>query len=174
MLMTDMARMRAAFERNANTVSRRPAVGQKTYITKVRMRHGLTCDIEDGPWRLTADLTANCGGNEAGPTPGTLGRAALGSCLAISYMLWAARLGIPLVHVAVEVHADADARGLYGVDHVPAGYTEVRYAVSLTSPAPHADIIRLLDTAEAHSHYLDVFRRAQTVQRSVCINATEE
>ena len=84
--MTDTVRIRAAFERNANTVSLRPAVGQKTYITKVRVHHGLTCDIEDGPWRLTADLPANCGGNEAGPTPGTLGRAALGSCLAINHV----------------------------------------------------------------------------------------
>jgi uncharacterized OsmC-like protein len=174
MLMTDTARIRAAFERNANTVSLRPAVGQKTYITTVRVRHGLTCDIEDGPWRLTADLPANCGGNEAGPTPGTLGRAALGSCLAISYMLWAARLGIPLVHVAVEVHADADARGLYGVDDVPAGYTSVRYVVSLTSPAPQADILRVLDTAEAHSPYMDVFRRAYTLQRSVRVTLGEE
>jgi uncharacterized OsmC-like protein len=172
--MTDRAHIQAAFERNVQVLTMRPALGQKTHVTRVSVRNGLTCDIQDGPWTLTADLTTGCGGNAAGPTPGTLGRAALGSCLAISYTMWAARLGIPLAQVAVEVHADADARGLYGMDHVPAGYTEVRYVVSLTSPAPHADIIRLLDTAEAHSPYLDVFRRAQTVQRSVCINATEE
>jgi uncharacterized OsmC-like protein len=173
MLMTDMARIRAAFERNANTVSLRPAVGQKTYVTTVRVRHGLTCDIEDGPWRLTADLPANCGGDEAGPTPGTLGRAALGSCLAISYLLWAARLGIPLAQVAVEVHADADARGLYGVDDVPAGYTSVHYVVSLTSPAPPEDILRVLDIAEAHSPYMDVFRREYTLQRNVRLTMGE-
>jgi uncharacterized OsmC-like protein len=165
--MTDTERIRAAFERNATAVSRRPAVGQKTYITKVRVRQGLTCEIAEGPWRLTADLSATCGGNEAGPTPGTLGRAALGSCLAISYMMWAARLGVPLVHVAVDVHADADARGLYGVDTVPAGYTNVRYVVSLTSPASPEDLLRVLDIAEAHSPYMDVFRREQTLQRMV-------
>jgi uncharacterized OsmC-like protein len=170
MLMTDTARIRAAFERNVNTLSQRPAVGQKTYITTVRVRHGLTCDIEEGPWRLTADLTATCGGNEAGPTPGTLGRAALGSCLVISYMMWAAWLGIPLAQVAVEVHADADARGLYGVDNAPAGYTNVRYVVSLTSPAPKDDLLRVLDTAEAHSPYMDVFRREQRLQRIVCFD----
>ena len=172
--MTDMARIRTAFERNANTVARRPAAGQKTYVTTARVRHGLTCDIEEGPWRLTADLTATCGGNGAGPTPGTLGRAALGSCLAISYMLWAARLGIPLAQVAVEVHADADARGLYGVDDVPAGYTSVRYVVSLSSPASHEEILHVLDTAEAHSPYMDVFRRAYTLQRSVHLTTGEE
>jgi len=165
--MTDTTQIRTAFERNASAVSRRPAIGQKTYVTTARVRHGLTCDIEDGPWKLTADLTTNCGGNGAGPTPGTLGRAALGSCLAISYMLWAAKLNIPLEHVAVEVHAEADARGLYGVDDVPAGYTSVHYVVSLSSPASQADILRLLDTAEAHSPYMDVFRRAYTLQRSV-------
>jgi len=172
--MTDIARIRAAFERNASTVSLRPSVGQKTYSTKVRVRHGLTCEIEEGPWRLTADLTAMCGGNAAGPTPGTLGRAALGSCLAISYLMWAARLDIPPAHVAVEVHADADARGLYGVDTVPAGYTNVRYVVSLTSSASQEDILRVLDTAEAHSPYMDVFRREQTLQRMVRFEIGEE
>jgi hypothetical protein len=83
--MTDTERIQAAFERNVQILTRRPAIGQKTDVTKVSVRHGLTCEIEDGPWRLTADLTTMCGGNAAGPTPGTLGRAVLGSCLAISY-----------------------------------------------------------------------------------------
>ena len=113
-------------------------------------------------------------GNEAGPTPGTLGRAALGSCVAMSYVLWAAKLGVAVTGLEVEVQADADARGMYGVDEMPAGYTEVRYLVSLVSPAPHEDIIRLLDTAEAHSPYVDVFRRPQALRRIVHISRGEE
>jgi hypothetical protein len=74
----------------------------------------------------------------------------------------------------VDVHADADARGLYGVADVPAGYTNVRYVVSLTSPAPHEDILRVLDTAEAHSPYMDVFRREQALQRIVHLHTGEE
>ena len=137
--MTDNAAIRSAFERNAQIVTTRPAVAQKTYVTRVHIRDGLTCDIEEGPWTLTADLSATAGGNAAGPTPGTLARAALGSCLAMSYVMWAAQLNVPLHQVAVEVQADTDLRGMYGVDDIPAGYSAVRYVVSVQSRSAGGD-----------------------------------
>jgi hypothetical protein len=83
--------------------------------------------------------------------------------------MWAARLGVPLTNVAVEVHADTDTRGLLGIAEVPAGYSDIRYVVSITSPAPPEDIIRVLDTAEGHSPYIDVFRRPHELRRIVRI-----
>ena len=64
--------------------------------------------------------------------------------------------------------------GLLGLEEVPAGYTDVRYVVSLTSPASTEDIIRVLDTAEVHSPYMDVFRRPHALRRSVRIATPEE
>jgi uncharacterized OsmC-like protein len=168
-VMTDHAAIRSAFERNAWIVTTRPAVAQKTYVTRVHIRDGLTCDIEEGPWTLTADLSTTAGGNAAGPTPGTFARAALGSCLAMSYVMWAAQLDVPLHEIAVEVQADTDLRGMYGVDDIPAGYSAVRYVVSVRSPASQEAILRVLDTAEAHSPYVDVFRRPQVLQRQLHI-----
>ena len=172
--MTDNATIRSAFERNARIVTTHPTVAQKTYVTRVHIRDGLTCDIEEGPWTLTADLSATAGGNAAGPTPGTLARAALGSCLAMSYVMWAAQLNVPLHQVAVEVQADTDLRGMYGVDGVPSGYRAVRYVVSVRSPAAPEAILRVLDIAEAHSPYVDVFRRPQVLQRHLHITAEQE
>jgi uncharacterized OsmC-like protein len=166
-VITDNAAIRRAFERNARIVTTRPAVAQKTYVTRVHIRDGLTCDIEEGPWTLTADLSTIAGGNAAGPTPGTLARAALGSCLAMSYVMWAAQLNVPLHQIAVEVQADTDLRGMYGVDDIPAGYSAIRYVVSVRSPASHEAILRVLDIAEAHSPYVDVFRRPQVLQRQL-------
>jgi uncharacterized OsmC-like protein len=172
--MGSMDDIRAACERTASTLSARPAIGQHTFVTRVRVHDGLTCDIEEGPWHLTADLPHQLGGHAAGPTPGMFGRAALGSCLAICYVMWAARLGVPLTSVAVEVHADTDTRGLLGIAEVPAGYTDIRYVVSLTSPAPPADIIRVLDTAEGHSPYMDVFKCPHALRRIVHIATPAE
>ena len=172
--MTDHTALRRAFERNAEIVRARPAVAQKTYATRVHVRDGLTCDIEEGPWTLTADLSTTAGGNAAGPTPGTLARAALGSCLAMSYVMWAARLDVPLHQVAVEVQADTDLRGMYGVDDIPAGYSAVRYVVSVRSPAAREAILRVLDIAEAHSPYVDVFCRPQVLQRHLHIVEEQE
>src|SRR5712692_7767785 len=86
--------IRQSFERNAKAMALRPSIGQGTAVTKVRLRDGLTCDVEDGNWKMTVDASQKSGGDGRGPDPGVYGRTALGSCLAIGYMFWAAKLGV--------------------------------------------------------------------------------
>ena len=109
------------------------------------------------------------GGSAQGPTPGMYGRAALGSCMAIGYAMRAARAGVPVRAIEVEVQADYDDGAAFGTSDAPAGYSEVRCIVTIESDAPEADVLRVLDDADHHSPYLDVFRRAQKVTRSVRI-----
>jgi hypothetical protein len=103
--------IRTAIERNVKAVTLRPSVGQGTAVTKATLRDGLTCDVQEGPWTLVAGMTEKYGGTNAGPNPGVYGRAALGSCLVLGYAMWAARLGVPLDALEVEVHASYDVRG---------------------------------------------------------------
>jgi len=125
--MADPAEIKRAFERNVKAITLRPSVGQGTAITKVRVRNGLTCDIEDGGWKLVADEDKSWAGHAEGPDPGVLGRASLGSCLAIGYALSAAKLGVPVTGIEVEVQADYDARGLLGIDDsIAPGWSAVR------------------------------------------------
>jgi uncharacterized OsmC-like protein len=164
----DQNKLRKTLERNATAVTLRPSLAQHTGRTLVRLRPGLECEIEDGAWHLTVGMGEKSGGNNAGPSPGTLGRGALGSCLAIGYSMWAARLGVPLRSLEVEVAADYDSRGELGVsDDVFPGYTQVRYTVTIDSPAPRVDVLRVLDTADRYSPYRDVFGRANDMQRAV-------
>lgn len=169
----NLEQIKTAFERQARALSLRSGIGQGTAVTKVAVRDGLTCDIEDGRWQLTADMSEKHGGNGAGPDPGVFGRAALASCLAMSYVRWAAKLDVPLNNVEVEVQADYDARGEMGVGDVSPAYSEVRYLVMIDSPASEAEITRLLDTADAHTPYLNIFSQPQNVRRQVKILATE-
>ena len=81
-------------------------------------------------------MPAKVGGDETAPTPGVLGRGALASCLTIGIAVWAARLGVPIDALEVEVQADFDARGELGMGGVAPGYSEVRYVVAIDSPAP--------------------------------------
>lgn len=159
--------IKTAFERTAQALALRPGLGQGTAVTRVRVRDGLMCDVQDGPRQLTADLGEKAAGQDAGPNPGVFVRAALGSCLAMGYVRWAAKLSIPIAALDVEVQADYDARGEYGVTDDPPGYTEVRYVVRVESEAPEADIQHLLDMADAHTAILDVFRRPMRVRRAV-------
>jgi uncharacterized OsmC-like protein len=148
--------IRAAIERNVKAVELRPSIGQGTAVTKVRLREGLACDIQEGPWTLVAGMTEKYGGTKEGPNPGVLGRAALGSCLAIGYAMWAARLGVPIDSLEIEIQADYDVRGELGVsDDVRPGYLEVRYIVTVSSPASTEEVERWLDTADRYSSWRD-------------------
>jgi len=170
--MADVERIKTAIERNIKAIELRPSVGQGTAVTKVSVRDGVTCDIEDGGWKMIADDGKNDGGNGEGPDPGVYGRAALGSCLAIGYAQWAALLGMPFTRLEVEVHADYDARGMFGVDDsISPGWGAVRYIVTIESPASEAEVQRLLDHADKHSPLLDDFRRALPIDRQLHITA---
>ncbi|MFW5973209.1 MAG: OsmC family protein [Bacteroidota bacterium] len=169
--MENAQRLRAAFERTARALTLKPSVGQYTAVTKIRVRDGTTCEIEYGDWRFTSDIGKAQGGNDAGPGPGILERAALGSCLAIGYATWASVLDVPIEQIEVDIESEVDARGSFGVTDDPPGFRALRYRVHLQSSAPEADILRVLDEADAHSPVLDDFRRPLPIEREVRITA---
>ncbi len=166
--------IRTAFERGARALTLKPSLGRETSVSRTRLVDGLACEVTEGPWKLAVDMPAALAGGDTAPTPGVLGRAALGSCLAIGYALRAARVGIPIESLEVEVQADYDNGALLGTtDGVPPGYLAVRYIVTIASSAPEAKILELLDEADKHSPYRDTFARAQPLQREVRIVGRE-
>ncbi len=172
--MTDPKTIRDTAERNAKMLAMKPARGHLTEITKARLVDGLRCDIEDGPWKLSADMPVKAGGDGTAPTPGALGRSALASCLVIGIAMWAARREIPIDSLDVEVQTDFDVRGELGVDeNVQAGYQDVRYIVSIDSTADAKTLADLIETVERHSPYVDVFTRARSMKRSLRLNGRE-
>ena len=171
--MADRLAIQEIAERTVQMLAAKPTRGHLTRATKARLVDGLRCEIEEGPWRFAADLPAKAGGDDSAPTPGALGRGALASCLTIGIAAWAARLGVPLDAVEVEVEADFDARGELGMDGVAPGYQEVRYLVAIASPAPRAQIERLIATAERASPYLDIYGRPMALRRTLRLNGAE-
>jgi uncharacterized OsmC-like protein len=171
--MDDRDTIRTAIERAVRAVALRPSAGQGTAVTRVHLQPGLACAVEDGPWRFSVGMTEAHGGSNAGPNPGVYGRAALGSCLAMGYAMWSARLGIPIDALTVEVQADYDARGELGVDdHVVPGYTAMRYIVNVQSAAPESDVLRMLDTADRYSSWRDDLLRQVPLTREVRLSAS--
>jgi uncharacterized OsmC-like protein len=166
--MDNQEHIKTTLERNAKAVALRPSLGLHTGKTTVRLKPGLECEVAEGPWKVTVGIGEKSGGTNAGPSPGVLGRGALGSCLALGYAMWAARLGVPIDAVEVQVEADYDSRGELGVsDAVPPGYTQVRYIVSVESPASEDEVRQVIDTADRYSPYRDVFARANDVRREL-------
>lgn len=161
----NLDRIRTAFDRNRKAVTLRPSVGQGTAVTRVTLEEGLTCRVRDGAWELTTGMSEKSGGAGAGPDPGVFGRAALASCLAVGFTMWAARAGVPIDGLEVEVHADYDVRGEYGVDpEVSPSYSQVRYTITVASHAPEADLRFVLEKSLSVSPYLSMFRDPQDVR----------
>jgi len=162
--------IKAALERNVRVIAARPSVGQGTAVTRVTLNPGLACDVEDGPWKFSVGMTEKYGGTNNGPNPGVYGRAALGSCLAIGYGMWAARLDIAIRSITIDIRASYDVRGELAIDDsVRPGYGNIVYVVTVDTDAPEADVLRLLDTADQHSSWLDDLRNPVPLSREVHI-----
>ena len=167
--MTSQQKIKDAVSRSTKALSLKPSLGLSTGISKAKIINGLSCEITEGKHKLIADMPESVGGNASGPTPGVYGRAALGSCLAIGYMMKASAANIKIDSLEVEVQADYDDGGLFGTSSAVPGYLEVRYTVTVESDAPEHDILQMLDLADKQSPYLDVFARAQKCIRDVNI-----
>lgn len=165
--MNSTQRIRDAFNRMQQVFAKRPAVAHATATMRARIVDGLHCEAREGDFVLSLDLPVEAGGTSAGATPGVHGRAALASCLAMSYSIELARAGIEARSIEVEVQVDYDNRGLLGMDNVRPGYLNVRHTLYLDSDAPLDQMRSALEKAQRNSPYLDVFANAQPVSGQV-------
>src|ERR1700689_849155 len=106
--MKQFEKIKTAVERTKKALTLKPALGKGTGVSKVSIINGLSCEIQEGDWKFKADMPEAVGGTNSAPTPGVYGRAALGSCLAIGYMMKAAEMNISIERLEVEVYADYD------------------------------------------------------------------
>lgn len=164
----------SAIERLETAVERRSGFGVGTSRSVTLWKDGLNCSTKEGSWCVDSDLPGALGGSGSAPTPGVLLRAALGSCMAMSYVLRAAKHGVALTALRVTVEADSEIAGMLSCDATaPPGYTEIRYHVEIESPAPPDDVARVIDEGDRLSPLLDVFSRANTMRRTTSIRTSE-
>lgn len=165
--MKEQDDIKSKFNRTQQALALRPSLGHGTGISKTRIIKGLSCETKEGDWVFKTDMPKQVGGFGTASTPGALGRAALGSCLAIGYMMWASKLDITIDSLEVEIQADYDDGALFDTSDAPPGYSEIRYLVRIKSAASMKEIEEILNLGDKHSPYLDVFSRAQSCIRQV-------
>ncbi len=171
--MDNQEAIKTAIERNSKAASLRSSIGRGTATTKASLRPGLACEVTDGPYSFTVGMTEKYGGSGAGPNPGVFGRGALASCLTIGLSMWAARMGVELTSLDVEIQADYDARGELGVsDEVRPGYLAMRYKIKVASPAPEAAVREMLDTGLRTSSWLDTISNPVPMSGDIEISST--
>lgn len=125
---------------------------------------GLRAEIRIGGHTLVADEGPALGGAHAGPNPVEYALAALLSCQVVTYRVWAAKLGVPLDGITLDVDGDLDVRGFLGFDDaVRPGFGDVRVRVTLDGPADPQRYRELAAAVDAHCPVLDLFRNTTPV-----------
>ena len=146
-----------AIGRAAETFRSDPPRARATFRSDSTLQDGFRSEVKLRDHRLTVDEPRGIGGSDAGPTPIELVLAALGTCQEITYRAFATALGIPLEGVSVTVEGDIDFRGFFAIDpSVRPGFQALRVKVALDSPAPQAEIDRLIAVVNGHCPVLDM------------------
>ncbi len=159
-------RLGRALFRLERAIQRKPGFGRSTSVSRTTLVDGLRCESTEGDHVVGTDLGPALGGHDTGPNPSALLRAALGSCLTMGYRLRAARHGVPINGIRVEVETDSELDGMLDPDSPsPPGFIDIRYRVVIDSPAPADVVDRLMDEADRLSPLLDAVTRANRVTR---------
>ncbi|WP_410211071.1 OsmC family protein [Aquirhabdus sp.] len=151
--------LRDIISNTTSTLSKNPNAAKATFdashalvgVTEVSVRVG-------SGHKFTIDEPEVLGGQNHGANPVEHALAALGSCQAITYRIWATKLGIQINKVEVSVEGDIDLRGFFGVDeNVRPGFNAIRIQVRLSGPETQDRYAKLTAAVNAHCPVLDLF-----------------
>ena len=170
--MNPQSVIKSALERSVQVVTLKPARGQRTYTNIATVGAGTVCHTIEKDQEITIDVGKAMGGQDAGPSPSTVLRAAFSSCLAIGIKLWASRDEVPMENITVTVETDVDARGQLGVcERVTPGFGAIRIGVAVQSDAPEAAVESVIDKSLRYSPLIDVFRNPQSIETALTIES---
>ena len=163
-----MGDVKESIEKAVEYLSANPADARYTdSLATAKLGESLRVEVE-GPngERIVTDMPEGIGGTGENPSPGWLFRAALASCVATTIGMEAAREGIELSSLEVEVDSESDDRGILGMDEsVPAGplSTSIRVRAS-AADADDARLREILETGAARCPVCDATKRPVDVR----------
>jgi uncharacterized OsmC-like protein len=147
-------------------VRENPALGKRTVKLRSTWQRGVKALVEIGsqeilgkaavpPTRrffITMDAPAGLGGVDAAATAAETVLAAFAGCITSGIAANAALFDVPIEALSVEMEADIDFRGVLGHDKsVRNGFSDIRYAVTIQSPAPEDKVRRCKETIDRKS-----------------------
>jgi uncharacterized OsmC-like protein len=141
-----------------------PEKARIVYRTTGELTGPLLVQLSARKHTLEVDEPKGIGGGDAAASPVEYALVALASCQAITYRLWATKLGIRLDGLEIAVEGDLDLHGLFGLDDVRPGFTAIRIDVTPTGPEPDR-FPELADAVDAHCPVLDLITKPTPVER---------
>jgi uncharacterized OsmC-like protein len=152
-------------------VRENPVVGKRTVKVRSTWLRGTKALVEIGvqhaggkqitpPTRrfiLMADTPPALGGVDSGPSPMEVMLGALSGCVTAGIAANAALFDVPIDGLDVEMEADINFQGVLGHDKsVRNGFSDIRYTVTIQSPAPEEKVRRCKETIDRKSPVRDV------------------
>jgi organic hydroperoxide reductase OsmC/OhrA len=153
--------IRSAQERALSIFERKPSAALSCAKTRGRLDEGLQCTVSSGQLDVRMDMPREFGGDGSAPSPGFFVRAGLIGCVAIGIKMTAAREGVQLDSVDVDVEMDFDDGAMLGLGDNTAAPLETRLTITLESPAPWVAVEEMARRALATDPYYLAFRDAQ-------------
>ena len=162
-----MADVKESIEKAVAYLTENPAEARYTdSVATARLGESLRVEVE-GPSgeRLVTDMPKGIGGRGEEPSPGWFYRAALASCVATVIGMEAAREGIELTSLEVEVDSESDDHGILGMDEsVPAGPLSVRIGVRAQAEGVESSRLQaILESGAARCPVCDATKRSVDV-----------
>jgi uncharacterized OsmC-like protein len=162
-----MAHIKESIEKAVAFLSENPSEARYTdSLATATLGEALRVEVQ-GPngETISSDMPASIGGQGEHPSPAWFFRAGLASCVASTIGMEAAREGIELTSLEVEVDSESDDRGILGMDEsVPAGPLSTRIQVrAKASGVDDGRLKEILETGAARCPVCDATKRAVDV-----------
>jgi len=156
--------IRIAVERVSDVFRKKPSAALNTKRASGTVEHGLVCHARQDGYTATMDMPEPIGGEGSAPSPGFHIRVGLVGCIAIGVKLTAAREGLDIDRIDVEVEMDFDDAAMIGVSDNTAAPLEMRITISIESAAPWKDVEAMVGRALERDPYFIAFREAQPMK----------
>lgn len=162
--MSRNEKIRLAVERVADVFRKKPAAALNTKRATGRIEHGLVCKARQDDYTATMDMPEPIGGDGSAPPPGFHIRMGLVGCIAVGIKLTAAREGLDIGPIEVDVEMDFDDAALIGVSDNTAAPLETRITIRIESTAPWDEVTAMVGRALERDPYFIAFRDAQPMK----------
>jgi uncharacterized OsmC-like protein len=151
-------------------VRENPGAGKSQFRAKSSWQRGTKSEVSISTWsaggnnmapaprRFTVmvDEPPELGGADGAPNPIEVLLSALAGCVTAGIATNAQMFGVAVDAIDVDVEADVDVRGLLGHDKsVRNGVTDIRYTVTIQSPAPEDKVRTCKETIDRKSPVRD-------------------
>ncbi|RZF24216.1 OsmC family peroxiredoxin [Paraburkholderia sp. UYCP14C] len=163
---SDLGRLIAQQRAEASSLNAQECVD--TFSGSTCLVEGLRSEGRFSDLVVTIDEPVKWGGTGRAPNPAEVMLAALGASIEITVKCYAEYLGIQVKSIGVELSAEMDSRGFYGVSpESRSGFSGVSAKVKIASDEPPEVISQLLEIAERCCPVLDNVRRPTEVVLSL-------